>query len=715
MKSIKNKTYEKFSKITNKTHYRKGLKDLDKARDQKLNPESAIFLYKEAIHNLIIAHEHHPISNEIKEALDQACSELFSCELSLLENSPENIIENKFFMKDLHASKNNLIFDERYEPANTRELVRILQQKNVSDEQKEKLRILAFEIINRFDPDDLDQILKRLKEKFENNHTQDKQIETIRTLGLLFDAMADCKVKDLSNEKLYNPLYKALENLSSDSNQELAYHARYACQALIWIPNDESPWTAFQKLPEAFEHLSKGLEGIEKIINGVIVLVKGILEGTSNIKQGLRALRYIDLFIQSRQFTALEKFVYKVPCFQENDFLWGLYYICQDKDENHWKNKHEHVVRQVSTELLKYVQSMQTLIEKVRPIQENDLEKNRGEISAQLDKLHELHNQFLSDIDEFNDDLGLYVKLQGTWNVPIIKLVNDKREMTFEEKTDDIEEVVNRFLKSKDKLVSEEEEILKIATAKLLNFKDKIVIINTVNDFFPPENKLTLKDERALEEAVNKFLDLNHKNTPKLLKILITSECLYDKILLTNAINYFNPNQITIEDVEDEDIIFLNKYLTLNILKKKTGGTGKSTFNRHLARRLCDEWEWKNVKIIISCRPEYLGKEYKKPFLPKNDEKMFQELTIVPFSQTEIEQYIRNYANKNRSLSLEEDTYKSLMSQEIKEWISNPILLKITLEVLPDLIRQDRNKDFQINRIVLYDQFLTWKYKEHLP
>ncbi|RIB16568.1 hypothetical protein C2G38_1501359 [Gigaspora rosea] len=497
----------------------------------------------------------------------------------------------------------------------------MLQQKNVSDEQKENLRTLALGIINRFgemttitielvdevtalsyfldaedetynslledinknlleviiskikrttllhppllkglahiirhvnpkhlDPDDLVRILTRLKEQFENIHTRDKQIETIRTLGLLFDSMTDCEVKDLSYEELYNPLYKALENLSSNSNQELAYQARYACQALICIPNDESPWKAFQKrasnifhglakltgaitsidpgrLPEAFDHLGKGLEGIEKVINGTIVLVKGIKEGTSNIKQGLNlkirqqkwywALRYIDLFIQSRQFTALEKFVYKVPCFQENDFLWGLCerleqlildpeldndihkgavgfldYICRDKDENHWKNKHEYIVklknlkRHIPTEILNHVQSMQTLIEKVRPIQQHDLEKSRGEISAQLDELHELHNQFLSHIDEFNDDLDLYVKLQGTWNVPIIKLVNDKRKMTFEEKQDDIEEVVNRFLKSKDKLTSEEEEILKTAATKLLNFKDEMAIINAVNDFF---------------------------------------------------------------------------------------------------------------------------------------------------------------------------------------------------------------------------------------
>ncbi|RIB30143.1 hypothetical protein C2G38_2054708, partial [Gigaspora rosea] len=109
---------------------------------------------------------------------------------------------------------------------------------------------------------------------------------------------------------LYNPLFNALEKLSSNSNLELAYQAKYACQALICILHDESPWKTFQKrctdifkgltklagaitsidpgrLPEAFEHFDKGFEGIEKVIKGAIDLVKEVHDGTDSIKQGL--------------------------------------------------------------------------------------------------------------------------------------------------------------------------------------------------------------------------------------------------------------------------------------------------------------------------------------------------------------------------------------------------------------------------------------------
>lgn len=78
--------------------------------------------------------------------------------------------------------------------------------------------------------------------------------------------MADCEVRDLSG---------------------------YACQALVCIPNDESPWKAFQrrggkvflgitklagaiknidpgKLPDVFKDLSEGFEGI---INMAVDLV----------------------------------------------------------------------------------------------------------------------------------------------------------------------------------------------------------------------------------------------------------------------------------------------------------------------------------------------------------------------------------------------------------------------------------------------------------
>ncbi|CAG8758398.1 22131_t:CDS:1, partial [Dentiscutata erythropus] len=133
-----------------------------------------------------------------------------------------------------------------------------------------------------------------------------------------------------------------------------------------------------------------------------------------------------------------------------------------------------------------------------------------------------------------------------------------------------------------------------------------------------------------------------------------------------------------------------------------------------IAERDCQCYEsnklgkW-NAKIIITCRPEYLGSGYEKRFLPKNGERGFQELTITPFTKTEIQQYIKNYVGKGHSLHYDTDTYLQQIKKipQLEYLISNPILLKITLITLPDLIKRKETTTLQINRVNLYKEFLT--------
>ncbi|CAG8770646.1 14812_t:CDS:1, partial [Racocetra fulgida] len=313
MGDMMEKVYKTFAKnpiTANLTHFGRGKKYLNEARDQKSrNLASSALSYDEAINNLEIAHKNHPTSSEIKEILTQAHEEY---EVILKELSISEIIENKFFKKNHFPEKIHLPLDEDSEPNDTRQLACELLQKDVSSKQKERLYTLARNIINRFaeikiidstlvhevmvlshlpdsekelyrnlmetfvtkikesnllhpplleglshiirqanpkhrEPDDLVCILEVLNKKFKNLRAQDKnrQIEMTQTLGRLFDVMADCKVQDLEYEELYKPLYDTFKKLQSDSNQELVYHAKYACQALICISNNKSPWKEF--------------------------------------------------------------------------------------------------------------------------------------------------------------------------------------------------------------------------------------------------------------------------------------------------------------------------------------------------------------------------------------------------------------------------------------------------------------------------------------
>ncbi|CAG8710860.1 878_t:CDS:2, partial [Dentiscutata erythropus] len=459
-----------------------------------------------------------------------------------------------------------------------------------------------------------------------------------------------------------------------------------------------------------------------------------------------------------------------------------------------------------------------------------------------------LKNRYLEDLNEtheFKEALELYVRPRGTWNVSIIKTLSNKEEMDYEAREGDIEEVVNGFLTSRNELTSNDKNILEKAAEEFLISKEKTSLIRTVNGFFVPENQLTLEDINTLNVAVNQFLALRDEKALKLLKIAMNEflewlkyniESSKEEKILKNIICNFleSPfvlenklplgsklalgNQITTEDVKSlkeaskkgresfEEIS--NKLLALKakevletavndllIRKRKkvllilgSGGTGKSTFNRYLARRLWEEYEqhsimqpiplfialaplgefinqnkdlievylqkegisleqindlrkrkfvfildgydeiaererhcynsnmfskWKNAKIIISCRPEYLGEGYEKRFWPKeNEERGFQELTITPFSGVEIEQYINNYVNysqkKGNPLTWDAETYVQQIKNmpQVEDLVCNPILLKITLTVLPGLLGGGGIITSQINRIVLYDEFI---------
>ncbi|CAG8469412.1 4194_t:CDS:2, partial [Cetraspora pellucida] len=396
-----------------------------------------------------------------------------------------------------------------------------------------------------------------------------------------------------------------------------------------------------------------------------------------------------------------------------------------------------------------------------------------------------------------------------------------------------------------DKLTSDDKQSLEIEANKFLMMPQKIeMLIDKVNSFFKPENQLTLMDINVLNVAANQFLALRHKKTWKLLKMAINKFFASSKDererVLKNEIRNFMKTPLSVENklslegkqfIESKliaDITTLEKVLEkasilgkalkeeifeknakelLNLtakenletavnklitLKRKSvllilgsGGTGKSTFNRYLARLLWEKYKqdmtqpvplfialaplerfinknqdfieaylqekgklstdqinelrkrkfvfildgydeiaerdrhcydsnmfsnWINAKIIISCRPEYLNKGYEEIFWPKKTGKRgFQELTLTPFSRTEIEQYINNYVHhfKESNSSLwDADKYIQKINDipQIKDLVCNPILLKITLNVLPGILIDKEST--QINHKVLYDEFI---------
>ncbi|KAF9997215.1 hypothetical protein BGZ80_007054, partial [Entomortierella chlamydospora] len=147
----------------------------------------------------------------------------------------------------------------------------------------------------------------------------------------------------------------------------------------------------------------------------------------------------------------------------------------------------------------------------------------------------------------------------------------------------------------------------------------------------------------------------------------------------------------------------------------------QQTKNLYETNQLNKPGGWQ-VQMVISCRTEYNGVDYKNQFQPteRNNggkKEQFQEAIITPFSENQIQDYVKQYISlKNHQNMPSDDTYWELeeYQQALKEipnlleLVKNPFLLKLALEVLPGLF--SKNSKFSaahITRIGLYDKFVS--------
>jgi len=131
--------------------------------------------------------------------------------------------------------------------------------------------------------------------------------------------------------------------------------------------------------------------------------------------------------------------------------------------------------------------------------------------------------------------------------------------------------------------------------------------------------------------------------------------------------------------------------------------------NLYTSNRLNQPGEW-NAKMVISCRNDYSETDYRHRFQPGDHFSrlqlgLFQEAVITPFSMDQIQEYITQYVTMYRPLWGAEEYKKTLdFIPGLKELVTNPFLMSLSLEVLPRVA--DPGQDLHITRVALFDQFI---------
>ncbi|KAF9355583.1 hypothetical protein BGX34_010399, partial [Mortierella sp. NVP85] len=214
------------------------------------------------------------------------------------------------------------------------------------------------------DTDDLVKVLNLLSTRLRDTHQQSTNhlYQLTMAVSHVLDAMADASFSGLDREKMHEPLSSYLNELKGSSDAYLVYQAAYTYQALLCIPDNESPWQATLRctgkvikgvsgLVSAVKglDLNRFIEGLEKVQEGaseIVQVAKTAYDRVMSMKesgQGLfeclkeglsfnrkrswyTALRGADTLIREGQFAEFKKLVCEVPCRREVAFQLG---VCQ--------------------------------------------------------------------------------------------------------------------------------------------------------------------------------------------------------------------------------------------------------------------------------------------------------------------------------------------------------------------------------------------------
>ncbi|KAG9063917.1 hypothetical protein KI688_004031 [Linnemannia hyalina] len=175
-----------------------------------------------------------------------------------------------------------------------------------------------------------------------------------------------------------------------------------------------------------------------------------------------------------------------------------------------------------------------------------------------------------------------------------------------------------------------------------------------------------------------------------------------------------------------EKVLYYHNFLNNQILEMKQhrhfilicDGYDESQLkvNIHTTNLFNQPGQWK-VKVIISCRTQYLELDYHSRFQPQPVDRcqsarpdLFQEAVLAPFSKAQIDDYVSRYIPLE-SRSWIKEAYMRILATvpNLMDLVSNPFLLTLALEAMP--IIADREHNFsavKITRVELYDAFVVY-------
>ncbi|KAF9358802.1 hypothetical protein BGX26_000874 [Mortierella sp. AD094] len=605
------------------------------------------------------------------------------------------------------------------------------------------------------DPDDLIKILELLSGLLKDTHQQSTQhtYQLVLTISRVLDSMVDSQVEGLSREQMQQPLSEYLNGLKESSDAYLVYQAVYAYQALMYIPDDE---TILQTNLRRTGNVIRGVSGMVSAVKAMDVM--GFIDGLQNIqvspagakdtfvlisgayenvkaltesgqglleslKEGLSfthkgswypALRGLDALIQVGRFSEFEELVRNAPCKHHPAFQLGL---CQRlgeiaantiwdvkaragsiaflgelyKDDATWGQQPNVKLWILSIVAQLADSSYGTTYEQARVL----LQEFAANVNTEKRLLYQAYEKDRS----LSFPMTATLPPQGS---PLLDRVQDKPDV----------ETPLRQLK-RERLKDRGGDVYISPRAKAsARAKENFDLTSKVQEFFDSKRKvfLILGDSGSGKSTFNRAVEISmwdkygkeEKRIPLFIHLPAIDTPEHDMIAKQLRRFNFTENQILELKLHHEFIVICDGY-----------DESQQTRNLYTSNSLNQPGGWR-AQMMVTCRTEYIGADYKGFFLPTDHNgsrllDLFQDATITPFNKNQIQDYIDQYILL-KSPSWGSKDYLEAFKEvpNLQDLVQNPFLLKLALEVLPNLL--STNSKFsaaRITRVGLYDEFVA--------
>ncbi|KAF9539601.1 hypothetical protein EC957_005187 [Mortierella hygrophila] len=591
--------------------------------------------------------------------------------------------------------------------------------------------------------DDLVRIATVLSKELSITHigTSNHPLHLTLSLARVLDVMVAGKVKDLNRERDHQPMLQLLDGMENSDDVVQRYEAAYAYQALQYAPDDETPlqvlWryakvaaagasavsSVFKLDPEG---LLKGIESLQEIgaaaveaVSTGIEVVEALRVGADGTIRALEnkfdfmqkrswylALHGTALFIRQGRLSDFKLVVSQAPCRHNANFQWGICRqlgeiavdplwdvpVCQQavnflgelyRSGSDWK-PHVDVKRWILTILIQI--------------------SGISDISVKDRAVALLLNLKKDDMTEFLSSFSLSRRLPLPSTSPLLAKVQEIPKLEY-----DLH--VLRLMRITD--YKQAVYIDPMAKLSVQDTDDNLFpLMDKVRDFLAGDTQvmLILGDSGAGKSTFNRHLE--HELWKKYqaggripLFINLPSLERPEKDLVAEQLRTYNllEDQIRELKMHRQFMLICDGY-----------DESQLTSNLHTTNLFNQDGQW-DVKLLVTCRIQYLGPDYRGRFEPKAVDRyaraasdLFQQAVMTPFSKEQIEDYVEHYVPLEPRTWVKKDYMDKLEAiSNLMDLVRNPFLLTLSLEALPTVVQGKADLSrLRLTRAELYDTFV---------